>query len=281
MNTGSHLSLQMTLKKHLGLGIGVKDVCAWMAENGGLAVVTDFDGCLTQKYTDGTVISIMEIVRSYLERDHQSTYRQYQEVLVRVRAVRSDQHLSCKQKQQMLTECWQEIMTLLCHCPVITPDFLDAVADVHSIQIRYDMVEWLQHLGKIGATLVIYSACALGLNMIPLLLAKAEIDLEDRIRVISNGLSWTSNGVNRHIMSTSLVTPVNKNADQVLAAMESCPAHVLLIGDQPADLKAVKGLPCLFQCTLGIAANKEVSYFSRLFDVAIRADARWDQLWAV
>lgn len=272
----SRSSLDAILKVHLGI-INETTACAWMAHHGGLLVVTDFDGCLTVKNLDGNVTSLMEIVRANLKTDDPATHLLLQRLLEISRVIRTNVQLENNLRCRLLEKNWHAKLTVLAESSTMTPAYLEYLCESPQIQVRADVARWLRTLQNHDAKIVIYSASALGLNLIPLLLRRAGIDPDWQIKIISNGLTWI--GERPQVLDTPTVTPLNKTGELVTWIVGKLPSHCLLIGDNIDDLRLKEGLMCPFKRTIGIAGGQEMDLYSRYFDYAVRADASWQEVF--
>lgn len=257
--------LEVRLRRAYGLDQVKGRLSDYWQRHGGLLVITDFDGCLTQKDANGRVISIMDLVRDLLHKYDLESYEKLHELHLEQLRLRDDKQVPLTVKRESAEQTWRETLKVLRSSLAITRDSLSALAEYSHLRLRPQAAEWLAHLQQIFAQVVIYSASAVGYNVIPQILAHHGVKFTQRLCIISNGFVF--GGPGKFPFDDEVVTPLNKNGATICHRIGMPPVNCLIFGDALADLSVREGLDdCEQIVTIGFASDSEAELFAQHYD---------------
>ncbi len=247
-------------------------------------VVADFDGTITQKLIEGTVVpSLISILRDYglLDEDYSARAKELYNYYSKFEI---DPNLSNEEKFEKMKEWWTKHYELLKEKKLKLKDIEKAV-NHEMIQVRKWFKEFLEELNNKKIPLIILSSSGLGEDSIRMTFEKFNLPL-DNVVIISNKLNFNENGEFTGVDENSLIHWMNKRLKDHLNRISDIikgKNNVLLLGDNLHDTEMLEGMD--FEKVLKIGfflpkhdKDKERKSWEKVYDVILPADASFDEV---
>ena len=245
-------------------------------------VIADFDGTINKKNVNGKrITSFASLIQHNVDYMTLEGVQIFHSLAERYHPIEMDPTVSLEEKSKYMQEWWEQCYVAYKQYHV-TKRMIAETCNSPFFQLRDGLQQFFEYLTAHHVPLIIYSANALGIESIQMVLETHHLSTSN-VRICSNNLLFDKEG-NFIKVIPPIITSANKTGETLIknhflsqTPKERC---CLLVGDGLNDIRMTEGIH--FDKVYTVAfADTESSAFTERFDLVLPMDTGYEPISAL